>query len=224
MEMEKELIPVYLMPGMAAKPTIFDRIKLPEDQFKIYWLEWMIPEEDESLEHYAKRMIQKIDHDNPVLLGVSFGGILVQEMSKFMTLRKLIVVSSVKSRHELPKRMKVAKYMKAYKFAPTQLLSNLDALKKYAFNDTISKRIDLYKTYLAVNDKRYLDWALKEMLLWDQDKPNADAIYIHGDKDAIFTQSCTGNCIIVKDGTHIMIVTKYKWFNKHLPKLITGPN
>ncbi|HUH26803.1 alpha/beta hydrolase [Gelidibacter sp.] len=218
--MEKNIIPVYLMPGMAAKPTIFDRIKLPEDQFKIYWLEWMIPEENESLEAYAKRMILKIDHENPVLLGVSFGGILVQEMSKFMKVRKLIVVSSVKSRHELPKRMKIAKFIKAYKYAPTQLLSNLDVLKKYAFNETVSKRIDLYKTYLAVNDKRYLDWAIKEMLLWDQEEPIDNAIYIHGDKDAIFTHSCVGDCIVVKGGTHIMVVTKYKWFNKHLPELI----
>lgn len=220
--MEKEIIPVYLMPGMAAKATIFERIKLPDDQFKIYWLEWMIPEDNESLEHYAKRMIQNIKHENPVLLGVSFGGILVQEMSNFMKLRKLIVVSSVKSRHELPKRMKIAKFIKAYKYAPTQLLSNLDVFKKYAFNDTISKRIDLYKTYLAVNDKRYLDWALKEMLHWDQEEPNADAIYINGDKDAIFTHSCDGDCIVVKGGTHIMVVTKYKWFNENLPELITG--
>ncbi len=222
--MEQDIIPIYLMPGMAAKPTIFERIRLPEDQFKIYWLEWMIPETNESFEHYAKRMIEKISHENPVLLGVSFGGVLVQEMSKHMKVRKLIVVSSIKSRHELPKRMKVAKFMKAYKFAPTQLLSNLDVLKKYAFNDTIAKRIDLYKTYLAVNDKRYLDWALKEMLLWDQEKPIADTIYIHGDNDAIFTNSCQGNCVVVKGGTHIMIVTKYKWFNKNLPALIAGSN
>lgn len=220
--MEKNIIPVYLMPGMAAKPTIFSRIRLPKDQFEIFWLEWMMPEEDERLEHYAKRMIQKVKHDNPVLLGVSFGGILVQEMSKYMKVRKLIVVSSVKSRHELPKRMKVAKFIRAYKYIPTQLLSNLDVLKKYAFNQTVSKRIDLYKTYLAVNDKRYLDWAIKEMLLWDQDEPNSDAIYIHGDKDAIFTQSLDGECTIVKGGTHIMIVTRYKWFNKHLPELIIG--
>lgn len=222
--MENEIIPVYMMPGMAAKPTIFDRIKLPEDQFKIYWLEWMIPEVDETLESYAKRMIAKIEHKNPVLLGVSFGGVLVQEMSRYMTVRKLIVVSSIKSRHELPKRMKIAKFIRAYKFVPTQLLSNLDVLKKYAFNAAISKRIDLYKTYLAVNDKQYLDWSIREMLLWHQEEAIKDAIYIHGDKDAVFTQSCGGNCIIVKGGTHIMIVTKYRWFNKHLPELILSTN
>lgn len=220
--MEENIIPVYLMPGMAAKATIFERIKLPENQFKIYWLEWMMPEDNESLEAYAKRMILNIEHDNPVLLGVSFGGILVQEMSKFMKVRNLIVVSSVKSRHELPKRMKIAKFIKAYNYAPTQLLSNLDVLKKYAFTASISKRIDLYKSYLAVNDKHYLDWSLRELLLWNQEEPIANAIYIHGDKDAVFTQSCNGNSIIIKGGTHIMILTKYKWFNKHLPELITG--
>jgi esterase/lipase len=209
-----------MMPGMAAEPTIFNRIKLPENQFKIHWLEWMIPSDNESFESYAKRMIAKIEHENIVLLGVSFGGVLVQEMSKYMRLRKLIVISSVKCKHELPKRMKVAKFMKAYKFAPTQLLSNLDVLKKYAFNDTIAKRIDLYKTYLAVNDKRYLDWALKQMICWEQDKPIPEAIYIHGDKDAVFTQSCGGDCIVVKGGTHIMIIFKSQWFNENLPKLI----
>ncbi len=220
--MEQELIHVYMMPGMAAEPTIFNRIKLPLDTFEMHWLEWMIPEENESLESYAKRMIAKISHKNVVLLGVSFGGVLVQEMSKYMTLRKLIVVSSVKSKYELPKRMKIAKFMKAYKFAPTQLLSNLDVLKKYAFNDTISKRIDLYKTYLAVNDKRYLDWALEQMICWEQEKPIPDAIYIHGDSDAVFTHSCEGDCIVIKGGTHIMIIFKSQWFNENLPKLILG--
>lgn len=222
MSKDNSIIPVYLMPGMAAKPTIFDRIKLPKDQFKIYWLDWMMPEVNETLAHYAQRMVKRIKHDNPVLLGVSFGGILVQEMNKYMKVRKLIVVSSVKSRYELPKRMKVARFMRAYKYAPTQLLSNLDALKKYAFNPSLLKRLELYKTYLAVNDKQYLDWAIKAVLLWDQEAPVAGAVYIHGDKDAIFTQSTGGDCIIVKGGTHIMIITKYKWFNKNLPKLING--
>ena len=53
--MAQEIIHVYLMPGMAANPTIFEHIKLPEDQFQIHWLEWMMPNKKESLESYAKR-------------------------------------------------------------------------------------------------------------------------------------------------------------------------
>ncbi|WP_460219589.1 alpha/beta hydrolase [Psychroserpens sp. MEBiC05023] len=218
--MQQEIIHVYLMPGMAANPTIFEHIKLPEDQFEIHWLEWLIPVKNESLEVYAKRMIKHIKHDNVVLLGVSFGGVLVQEMSKYMDLRKLFVVSSVKSKHELPKRMKVMKYTKAYKILPTQLVSNIDVLAKYAFGETITKRVELYKKYLSVSDKQYLDWAIENVIEWNQETPNNKAIYIHGDKDAVFPHSCVGNCIVLKGGSHIMIINKYKWFNENLPKLI----
>lgn len=211
---------VYLMPGMAANPTIFENIKLPEDRYKIHWLEWQIPNKDETLEDYAKRMCKFIKHDNVVLLGVSFGGILVQEMSKFLNLKKLFVVSSVKSHHELPKRMKLLKYTKAYKILPTRLVSNIELLTKYALGETIKKRVDLYKKYLSVNDTVYLDWAIKQVVCWEQEEPNPDAIYIHGDKDMVFPHSCTGNCVVIKGGTHIMIINKYKWFNENLPKLI----
>lgn len=218
--MDVEITNVYLMPGMAANPTIFEYIKLPESHYNIHWLEWQIPDKDETLQAYAKRMCNFIKHDNVVLLGVSFGGILVQEMSKYINLKKLIVVSSVKSHHELPKRFKLLKITKAYKILPTQLVSNIDLLAKYAFGETIKKRVDLYKKYLSVSDKTYLDWAIKQVVCWDQEEPNPEAIYIHGDKDMVFPHSCGGECLVIKNGSHIMIINKYKWFNENLPKLI----
>jgi len=218
--MNSDLTHVYLMPGMAANPTIFEHIKLPETEYKIHWLEWQIPEKNETLSAYAQRMCKFIIHDNVVLLGVSFGGMLVQEMSKFIKLKKLFVVSSVKSHHQLPKRLKLLKVTKAYKILPTQLVSNIDLLAKYAFGETIKKRVDLYKKYLSVSDKKYLDWAIKQVVCWSQEEPHPEAIYIHGDKDIVFPHSCDDNCIVIKGGSHIMIINKYKWFNENLPKLI----
>ncbi|WP_296385080.1 alpha/beta hydrolase [Winogradskyella sp.] len=218
--MDSDLIHVYLMPGMAANPTIFEHFKLPETNYKIHLLEWQIPVKNESFQDYAKRMCEFIKHDNIVLLGVSFGGMLVQEMSEYISVKKLFVVSSVKSHHELPKRLKLLKVTKAYKILPTQLIGNIDLLAKYAFGETIKKRVDLYKKYLSVSDKRYLDWAIKQVVCWDQEEPHPDAIYIHGDKDIVFPHSCEGDCIVIKGGTHIMVINKYKWFNENLPKLI----
>ncbi|WP_179334491.1 alpha/beta fold hydrolase [Winogradskyella costae] len=218
--MNRKLTHVYLMPGMAANPTIFEHIKLPEEDYKIHWLEWQIPDINETLNAYAQRMCQFIEHNNIVLLGVSFGGILVQEMSKYISVKKLIVVSSVKSHHELPKRLKLLKVTKAYKILPTSLVSNIDLLAKYAFGETVKKRVDLYKKYLSVSDKTYLDWAIKQVVCWSQEEPHPEAVYIHGDNDAVFPHSCGGNCIVVKGGTHIMVISKYKWFNENLPKLI----
>ena len=90
--MNQDIIHVYLMPGMAASSKIFEYIELPKNQFKIHYLEWMLPSENESLSDYALRMTKNIKHNNCVLIGVSFGGVLVQEMSKYIDIKKLIII------------------------------------------------------------------------------------------------------------------------------------
>ncbi len=219
--MNKEIIHVYLMPGMAASPKIFEYIKLPEDQFKLHVLEWVLPYDNESISDYALRISKNIKYDNIVLLGVSFGGVLVQEISKFISVRKLIIVSSVKSQNELPQHMLLAKKTKAYKLVPTQLASKVDVLSKYIHGgNVIAKRLELYKKYLSVNDSKYLSWAIKNMVCWDQKESLPNIIHIHGDNDAVFSIKNIKNCITVRNGTHIMIINKYKWFNEHLPRII----
>lgn len=214
-------IPVYFMPGLAASPTIFENIKLPEDQFEMHFLEWFLPNDKESIESYALRMTEKIQDENPVLVGVSFGGVLVQEIAKQMKVRKVIIISSVKSNTEFPSRFKVAKTTKAYKLIPTQLLADIEKLVKYAFGDNIvAKRLKLYEKYLSVRDKQYLDWAIETILCWNQKKGNESVIHIHGDADEVFPIKNIENCIVIKGGTHIMIINKFKWFNENLPQLI----
>jgi pimeloyl-ACP methyl ester carboxylesterase len=214
-------IPVYFMPGLAAGPSIFENIKLPEEQFEMYFLEWFLPIENESIESYALRMTQKITHDNPVLIGVSFGGVLVQEMAKIIQTDKVIIISSVKTNKEFPSRFKIARNTKAYKLIPTQLLADIEKLVKYAFGDNIvTKRIKLYEKYLSVRDKHYLDWAIETILCWNQKEINEAVIHIHGDADEVFPIKHIRKCIVVKGGTHIMILNKFKWMNENLPKLI----
>jgi len=218
--MSQELIHVYFMPGMAASPAIFEYIKLPQHQFKMHYLKWIIPMSGESISNYAKRMTESVKHDNVVLIGVSFGGILVQEMSKHISIFKLIIISSVKTKHELPNRMKLSRITKAYKLIPTRLISSFEDLVKYAFGDSVKKRIHLYKKYLSVRDKHYLDWAIEQVVCWDQEKPIPGIVHIHGNKDSVFPFYHIKNCITVQGGTHIMIINKYKWFNENLPKII----
>lgn len=210
------------MPGMAASPKIFEFIKLPENQFETHCLKWIIPFDNEAISDYAFRMTKYIKHDNVVLLGVSFGGVLVQEMGKHIKVRKLIIVSSVKSMYELPSHMLIAKTTKAYKLVPTQLAGNIDLLAKYAFGNSIAKRLELYKKYLSVNDSRYLNWAIEQMVCWGQEHYDANIVHIHGENDMVFPIKNIKDCIALKNGSHIMIINKYKWFNENLPSIILG--
>lgn len=211
---------IYFMPGLAASSSIFEKIKLPEDVFEIHLLDWIIPEKTESLKQYAERMSKFVKHDKAVLIGVSFGGILVQEMAQFLELRKLIIISSVKSNKELPSRMKIAKTTKAYKLIPTGLLANVEALTKYAFGTMIKERLNMYKKYLTMNDKVYLDWAIEQVVCWERTIADKNVIHIHGENDSVFPAQNIKEFINVKAGTHIMIVNRYKWFNENLPDII----
>jgi len=208
------------MPGMAANELIFDNIKLSENDFEVHYLKWIIPLKNETLGSYATRLLENIVHKNPVLIGVSFGGILVQEMAKYIHAEKVIIISSVKSNKELPKRMLIAKYTGIYKVLPTRLVNNIEVLAKYAFGKKVVKRLVLYEKYLSVRDKYYLDWAIGQIVNWRQSEADPKTIHIHGENDPVFPIKHIKGCTIIKGGTHIMIIDKYKWFNENLPKII----
>ena len=215
-----EKISVYFMPGLAANASIFERISLPADQFDTYFMEWEIPLDNETLSEYAKRISKKVTHENPVLVGVSFGGILVQEMAQFLNPSKIIIISSVKSNLEFPTAFKLAKQTKAYKIIPTSLIENVYNLAKFTFGEKVIKRLKLYQMFLTVRDKKYLDWSIEKIILWDRKKADSNVVHIQGDADEVFPIKYIQNCIVVKGGTHIMILTKYKWINVNLPKII----
>lgn len=214
-----EQITVYFIPGMAAGPEIFKNIRLPKE-YRVEVLEWLIPEKDEPLKAYAKRMADRVKKPNSVLIGVSFGGVVAQEMKQFLKLRKLIIISSVKTRSELPRRMRVAGFTKAYKLIPTSVVLSAEDLTKFSVGPKSKKRLRLYQEYLNVRNKQYLDWALKRMVTWDRVSKVSGVIHIQGDEDKVFPFKYIQDCIVIKGGTHIMILNRASEISRRLIKII----
>ena len=213
------MIHVYLMPGMSANSLVFERIKFP-DNYSLHLLDWIDPVKSESIKAYAIRFSKLIKHKNPVLIGVSFGGILVQEISKFIKVKKLIIISSVKSNSEFPLHMKFGRITKTYKLLPLKWINDFESLALFVLGPLVEKRLNLYKKYLTVRDKNYLTWSIRELILWDQIKPLDNTIHIHGSHDKIFPILFIKNCIKLDGGDHAMILKKSDWLNKEIPKLI----
>lgn len=213
-------IPVYFVPGLASSHLIFEFIKLPEDRFESVYLSWDVPLPGESLEAYARRYCRHIVHENPVLIGCSFGGLLVQEMKAFVNPRRVIIISSAKSYLEYPRRFRVARATGLHKLMPVSLLVNIDRLHKYKFNRWINQRLKLYHKYLGVKDKSYWYWAIEQVIMWKRRDPDPEVIHIHGTEDEVFPARYIKNFIPLPGGTHIMIINRYKWLNERLPGLI----
>ncbi len=213
--------PLYFVPGLAASIDIFEHLELPDNTYEIHYLDWLVPlSESETLSAYAARMCDRIKHDNPVLIGVSFGGIMVQEMSKIVSTKKTVIISSVKTKHELPRRLQIAKATKAYKLFPTKAIVNIESFAKYAFGSAAQKRIDLYRKYLSMRDEIYLPWAVYNVLHWQQETALPNIVHIHGDADGVFPIKHIKNCTIIEGGTHVMILNKAKKISELLVAII----
>lgn len=212
--METKKTHIYFVPGLAASPEIFEFLQF-SDEFELHFLEWLIPlSAHEPIEAYAKRMSDLVLEENPVLIGVSFGGIMVQEMSKHLQPKKTIIISSVKSRSELSKALKFIQKTKIYELFPSKIVENIEMFSFFAFGNTSKTRLILYKKYFSVRDRKYLNWSIYNVLHWKQTKPIENILHIHGTDDAIFSFKYIRNCIAVEKGTHIMVINKAKTISK----------
>jgi len=200
---------IYFVPGLGANTSIFENIVLPKEEYELHLLDWEIPlAKEETISNYAQRMCMKVIHENPILVGVSFGGVMVQEMSKFLYTKKVFIISSIKTKNELPKRLKVAKATKAYKLFPTNMVANFETYERYFLGDFLKKRADLYKKYMSVRNPLYLNWAIYNVLHWSQEKSLENLIHIHGTEDGVFPTKHIKDYISIEGGTHVMIVNK----------------
>ncbi|WP_438988505.1 alpha/beta hydrolase [Polaribacter sp.] len=214
--------PIYFVPGLAAGPEIFENLDLDPDKYTLHFLEWIKPLAlEEDIGNYAYRLSNKVTEKEAVLIGVSFGGIMVQEMAKFVNPKKVIIISSIKNENELPKKFKLAKFTKVYKLFPTKVVENFEDYAQYFLGKSLKKKATLYKKYLSVRDKMYLEWAIYNVLKWKQVNTLKNIVHIHGTKDTVFPIKRIKNPIKIKEGNHVMILTKAKKISKIIADILT---
>ena len=155
-------------------------------------------------------MAEFVKDEMPVLIGVSFGGVLVQEMSKLIPAKKVIIISSLKKRSELPRRLKLLQKLGLYKLLPTGRISRIDDFSRFNFHQTLKRKTELYNRYMRVRNEKYLNWAIKTVLHWKGSGDISNVVHIHGTQDEIFPIKHIDNCIPVEKGTHAMIITRAK--------------
>lgn len=202
---------IYFVSGLGSNRYAFERLNIPSG-FESVFIDWKIPEKQESLPHYAERMAADINTNEPfILLGYSFGGIMVQEMNRIVSPQKTILLSSVKNRKELPPIMRFASHSHAYKAIPVWFITS-DKVVSYAFFRTLyNPKLPSLEKYFDFKDPYYLKWSINQIVNWHpQNKPIENLYHIHGDTDFVFPAKYIKNYIPVKGGTHLMAIQKAK--------------
>jgi len=212
---------LYFMPGMAANSKIFENIVLNESAYNLHFIEWLEPSKNESLKMYSERIAEQIICKNPILIGVSFGGIVVQEIAKLIPVEKVIIISSVKDPSEFPPRIQWARKWKLYYFFPTSSVTFIENLtKKIVSSKKITHRIEMYQKYLTMRSANYLDWAFKSVVGWENKNPVPNVYHLHGSKDHIFPVKRIRNAEILENGSHVMVLLNARWVTRKLLEIL----
>ncbi len=210
---------VYCIPGLAASTAIFEYIQLPPAQFQLHFIPWELPLPQETLKEYSKRFAKKIEHENPIVIGVSFGGLVAQEIASSIAVERVVIISSIKSRSELPLAIRLSKWLKFHRMLPTFLIEHMDLVFKYNMGIG-QKKLERYARYLEVRDKGYLNWSLRCVVHWDRVVADPRVIHIHGEDDTIFPLKNIEKCIVIPAASHAAIITHAKWINQRLPEIL----
>lgn len=211
---------IYCISGLGADEKAFAKIKIPG--CSLQHLKWLTPDKDEAIELYARRMSEQIDDDNPVLMGLSFGGMMCIEIAKLRVVQKVILISSIPGFKQLPLWMKLAGKLRLNRIMPIHAYSRmLQPIQDYHIGAKTREEKEIVRRYRKNVSQVYLDWAVNAVLNWKNDKQPAPLFHIHGDADKIFPIKNVKPDFIVKGGTHFMVYSKAKAVNEFVTQLMT---
>ena len=105
-EVEKDgLIDVYMIPGMGTDYRVYRDFNLNYGNIK--YIQWADPGNIRTLEEYAALLKNQIDTSRKyIIVGTSFGGMIGVELSQKLNNPNLILISSAKTKKELPNKYK----------------------------------------------------------------------------------------------------------------------
>ncbi len=205
---------IYCLSGLGADEKIFSKLDFKEHH--VVFIQWLKPKSSEPISDYAWRLSQQITLPDPILIGISFGGIMCIEIAKHLAIKKIIIISSVKTRHELPRWMKAAGWLRLNKIFPMRSFKLIEPLEDYNLGVETAEEKNMVRSYRRSIDQAYADWAINCILNWKNGSVPVNLIHIHGGKDRIFRIKKVKPDHIIANGGHFMVMNKAAEINKIL--------
>ncbi len=197
---------VYIFSGLGADERVFQNLDLSE--FSAHHIKWIKPQSNESIERYASRLLTQINSPNPTLLGLSFGGMIAVEVAKQIKTEKVILISSAKSKSNIPFYYRLAGLLSLNKLLPVSLLKSSNFISNWFFGTKSIREKHLLKQIINETDRDFLQWAIDKIVNWDNMSVPKNIISIHGSSDKILPIGYTSSDYAIKDGGHFMILNK----------------
>ena len=197
---------IYCISGLGADERAFSKLSIRGYELKV--IHWLLPEADETLQAYAVRMRSGIKEENPILMGLSFGGMVCTEIAKQIPVEKIILISSIKSYRELPFWMKAVARLKLNKIVPLKSSKLTQPIQNRMLGVETAEEKTLVASFRRDVDLPYTNWAVHQAINWKNDWQHPDTCHIHGDNDHMFPIKYIKPTYTIKNGGHFMIMNR----------------
>lgn len=206
---------IYYISGFGADERVFAKIDFGEND--VHFIPWKIPEKRETIESYARRMCKEIIHPNPILIGLSFGGMMAIEIAKLIPVEKIILVSSICCRKELPLYMKLTSFFRLNRLIPMKPYPILEPIENYNLGVETKEEKKLLREYRTNLNLDYSNWAIDQVVNWKNEWLPPNYIHIHGTNDHIFPIKYIINPDYkIKNAGHLLLMNNYEEVNEIL--------
>ena len=210
---------IYIFSGLGVDKRVFEKIDFGNLNHE--FIDWIEPLKNESLSEYSKRVSKKINTEKPILIGLSFGGIVATEISKIIETEKVILIASAKTKNELPLLYRLAGKFKLNKLIPASILKQQNFLTNWFFGVNSKEDKILLGRILTETNSKFLKWAINEIANWKNIQKPKNYIHIHGSNDKIIPIKNVKVNFTIENGGHFMTVNKPNEIEKIIKYAIT---
>jgi pimeloyl-ACP methyl ester carboxylesterase len=207
---------IYLFSGLGADKKVFDFIDL--SGYKLNFIDWIAPIESESIENYAQRLLIQIPAERPILIGVSFGGMIAIEVGKLIETEKIILISSARTKSDIPVYFRVIGKLRLHTLIPPRWLKSVNALTFWFFGTETEKEKNLLRAIIQTTDHKFLQWAIDKIVSWKNTTVLNNVTHIHGTTDKLLPLQAAD--IHIANGGHFMIVNKGDELSKRICEIL----
>jgi hypothetical protein len=139
------------------------------------------------------------------------------EIAKTIDCEKIILISSAKTKKEVPLLYRWIGRMNLHQLIPMRLFKQANFLTYWFFGMETRTEKKLLKSILEDTNSRFLKWAIDSIVKWDNECRVGPIIQIHGSKDRILPiHNIAQIDYKIQNGGHLMVYNRAKEINEIL--------
>ena len=207
---------IYCISGLGADHRFFGNLRI--DGYSFLPVPWVAFSSDDDMRSYALKMYHSIPEKDPLILGLSFGGMLTVEMCNSGVIQKGIIVSSAKTKTELGYSNPVLKMVYDLKILPAKLFTTPFNIVLYSLGANTNEEKTLLRDIISKSDPAFVTWCIKTLLSWENMEIPSGISHIHGTADRTISPKYITTDYWVDGGSHIMVYNR----GEEISRIIEG--